>query len=137
MEVYTSGPTENFKKNILQSLGLVQHVVQPTHRSGHMRDRLITRDTDTFLGVAGVTNDAISDHIWSEISAKLIELMEKSRLFDPLQSDRWWHSAVRKQDFWGQVWGEGTVLLLLDLSASLDRMDHTILPNRMELELGV
>lgn len=48
--------------NVLSSLGLVQHVTQPTHRSGNTLDLVITKDTDSHLQVLSVTDDCVSDH---------------------------------------------------------------------------
>ncbi len=50
--------------DILQSLGLKQHIVGPTHQSGHTLDLLITRSEDTFLHGPPVVDTMMSDH-WS------------------------------------------------------------------------
>ncbi len=50
--------------DLLSSLGLKQHVVGPTHRSGHTLDLLISRVDDTFLHGSPVVDTMMSDH-WS------------------------------------------------------------------------
>lgn len=47
--------------DLLASLNLRQHVIGPTHRSGHTLDCLITRETDSFVKSTEVS-DMISDH---------------------------------------------------------------------------
>ena len=47
---------------LLQSIGLQQHVVTPTHESGHTLDLIITRQCDSLLSSVPVSNYFISDH---------------------------------------------------------------------------
>ena len=60
--------TENIQTvrfiTILDSFGLKQHAVSPTHRDGHILDLVITRDNCTALHVSNVCvlEQPISDH---------------------------------------------------------------------------
>ena len=54
-------------KELLQSMGLQQHVNVPTHESGHTLDLIITRQCDSLLANIPVTDCLFSDHsslIW-------------------------------------------------------------------------
>ena len=48
--------------NMLQSLGLEQHVVQRTHERGHTLDWLISRKEDGITMDIDLSNKPISDH---------------------------------------------------------------------------
>ncbi len=50
--------------DLLQSFGLKQHVVGPTHRSGHTLDLVITRSEDALLHRPPLVDTMMSDH-WS------------------------------------------------------------------------
>ena len=44
--------------DLLECMGLIQHVITPTHRSGHTLDLIITRDPDGLVTPQNVTIDA-------------------------------------------------------------------------------
>ncbi|KAL9959876.1 hypothetical protein ACROYT_G033246 [Oculina patagonica] len=48
---------------LLESMGLQQHVDKPTHVSGHTLDLVITRDVDELISTAPVVDYLFSDHI--------------------------------------------------------------------------
>ena len=55
-------------KELLESMGLQQHVNEPTHESGHTLDLIITRQCDSLLANIPVTDCLFSDHsTWSVI----------------------------------------------------------------------
>lgn len=56
-----SHPTCNFLK-VLESFNLRQHVRDPTHRSCHILDLIITREDKNIIGPVSVTERDISDH---------------------------------------------------------------------------
>jgi hypothetical protein len=47
---------------ILDSLGMTQHVNEPTHQQGHTLDVVISRDSDKLIRQVQVLNQEISDH---------------------------------------------------------------------------
>ena len=47
---------------LLESMGLQQHVNEPTHESGHTLDLIITRQCDSLLAKISVTDCLLSDH---------------------------------------------------------------------------
>ena len=47
---------------LLESMGLQQHVNEPTHKSGHTLDLIITRQCDSLLTNISVTDCLFSDH---------------------------------------------------------------------------
>lgn len=49
-------------KELLESMGLQQHVNEPTHESGHILDLIITRQCDSLLANIPVTDCLFSDH---------------------------------------------------------------------------
>ena len=49
-------------KELLESMGLQQHVNVPTHESGHTLDLIITRQCDYLLADIPVTDCLFSDH---------------------------------------------------------------------------
>ena len=49
-------------KELLESMGLQQHVNEPTHESGHTLDLIITRQCDSLLANIPVTDCLFSDH---------------------------------------------------------------------------
>ena len=52
-----------YKTNeLLESMGLQQHVNEPTHESGHTLDLIITRQCDSLLAKISVTDCLLSDH---------------------------------------------------------------------------
>ena len=52
-----------YKTNeLLESMGLQQHVNEPTHESGHTLDLIITRQCDSLLANTPVTDCLFSDH---------------------------------------------------------------------------
>ena len=55
-------PESNRLKDVLFSAGLMQHVVGPTHRSGHTLDVVITGESDNIVKNVTVSNPLISDH---------------------------------------------------------------------------
>ncbi len=78
------------------------------------------------------------------VADQLIEHLEKNMLFNPLQSA--YHRGHSTETALLRVnsdidmaldRGEGTLLLLFDLSAAFDTVDNTTLLNRLERELGV
>ena len=48
--------------DILDCMGLTQHVITPTHRSGHASDLLITRDLDGLVQTSPISDSFLSDH---------------------------------------------------------------------------
>ena len=61
MDVPTDTSTSAFD-DLLESAGLKQHVVGPTHRSGHTLDLIIDRQDDTVLSSFTTLSDLPSDH---------------------------------------------------------------------------
>ena len=49
-------------KELLESMGLQQHVNEPTHETGHTLDLIITRQCDSLLANIPVTDCLFSDH---------------------------------------------------------------------------
>ena len=49
-------------RDLLESAGLKQHVIGPTHRSGHTLDLIIDRQEDQVLSEFSVLSDLPSDH---------------------------------------------------------------------------
>lgn len=47
---------------MLESRGLVQHIVDATHAKGHTLDLLITRPSDQVISGVRVSEDLVSDH---------------------------------------------------------------------------
>ena len=48
--------------DLLNCMGLTQHVTTPTHRSGHTLDLIITRDLDSFVQTSPISDSFLSDH---------------------------------------------------------------------------
>ena len=69
LDNFTNYDTVKFT-NVLQSCGMMQHVMAPTHVLGHTLDVIITRDTDKILsnievidpGLSGGTGKLSNDH---------------------------------------------------------------------------
>ena len=49
-------------QDLLQSVGLQQHITEPTHTQGHILDLVITRSSDNILNGPPVIDRFISDH---------------------------------------------------------------------------
>ena len=49
--------------DILQSMGLAQHVDAPTHEDGHTLDLIMTRSFDRAISVKPVVDTYVSDHV--------------------------------------------------------------------------
>ena len=50
--------------DLVEAMGLLQHVTTPTHESGHTLDLIITRQCDALVKDPPVSDNHISDH-WS------------------------------------------------------------------------
>ena len=48
--------------DLLESLGLKQHIIGTTHKSGHTLDLLITREHDDHIGGINVFDYCLSGH---------------------------------------------------------------------------
>ena len=48
--------------DLLESMGLIQHVLQPTHELGHTLDLIITRISDNIIAGCPYTGELFSDH---------------------------------------------------------------------------
>ena len=48
--------------DLLESMGLIQHVLQPTHELGHTLDLIITRISDNIIAGRPYTGELFSDH---------------------------------------------------------------------------
>ena len=48
--------------DLLECMGLTQHVITPTHRSGHTLDFIITRDLDGLVQSSPISDSFLSDH---------------------------------------------------------------------------
>ena len=68
-----SDPTCNNFLQLLESLNLRQHVREPTHRSGHTLDLIITREDENIIGPVSVTESIISDHSIVNCSLNLLK----------------------------------------------------------------
>ena len=51
-------------KELLESMGLQQHVNEPTHESGHTLDLIITRQCDSLLANIPVTDRVLYTNIY-------------------------------------------------------------------------
>ena len=49
-------------RELLESMGFLQHVDKPTHQSGHTLDLIITRQCDSVLASVPITDYFLSDH---------------------------------------------------------------------------
>ena len=49
-------------RELLDAMGIVQHVKQPTHIHGHILDLIITRQSDDFVAEEPLSETFISDH---------------------------------------------------------------------------
>ncbi|XP_068704693.1 uncharacterized protein [Montipora foliosa] len=58
---------------LLESFNLRQHVREPTHRSGHTLDLIITREDENIIGPVSVTESIISDHDIVKCSLNLLK----------------------------------------------------------------
>ena len=47
--------------SVMKSCGMLQHVAEPTHVSGHILDVVITRDTDKTVSSVEITDPGLSD----------------------------------------------------------------------------
>ena len=56
-------PNTNRCLDLLESMGLQQHVYQPTHEMGHILDLIITRKSDTVLDSPPTPHHLFSDHL--------------------------------------------------------------------------
>ena len=56
-----SDSVSNQFKSMLSSYGFVQHITEPTHRSGHCLDLLITRDENSLISDVNI-HPGLSDH---------------------------------------------------------------------------
>jgi len=59
--------------DLLECMGLTQHVITPTHRSGHTSDLLITRDLDGLVQTSPISDSFLSDHctVLSELTLRM------------------------------------------------------------------
>ena len=48
--------------SLVESLGMTQHVTEPTHRSGHTLDLVLTRNQDNIMPHVAVKDDCFPDH---------------------------------------------------------------------------
>lgn len=48
--------------DLFESVGLVQHVKEPTHVGGHILDLIVTRQTDQIIDNTPKVDDLFSDH---------------------------------------------------------------------------
>ena len=48
--------------DLLECMGLTQHVITPTHRSGHSLDLIITRNLDALVQTPPISDSFLSDH---------------------------------------------------------------------------
>ena len=72
---------------LLNSTGLKQHVQQPTHRTGHMLDLVLTRECETISNIR-IQDDLISDHssVFFELAASKPPLPKKQIQYRKLKS---------------------------------------------------
>ena len=59
--------------DLLECMGLTQHVIAPTHRSGHTLDLIITRDLDGLVQTTPISDSFLSDHctVLSELTLRM------------------------------------------------------------------
>lgn len=71
---------------LLESFNLRQHVRDPTHRSCHILDLIITREDENIIGPVSVTESVISDHNFVDCSLNLLKCEIKSIDIERLKS---------------------------------------------------
>ena len=59
--------------DLLECMGLTQHVTTPTHRSGHTLDLIITRDLNSLVQTSPISDSFLSDHctVLSELTLRM------------------------------------------------------------------
>ena len=59
--------------DLLECMRLTQHVITPTHRSGHSLDLIITRDLDGLVQTLPISDSFLSDHctVLSELTLRM------------------------------------------------------------------
>ncbi|XP_068724147.1 uncharacterized protein [Montipora capricornis] len=59
--------------DLLECIGLTQHVIAPTHRSGNTLDLIITRDLDGLVQTTPISDSFLSDHyaVLSELTLRM------------------------------------------------------------------
>ena len=59
--------------DLLECMGLTQHVITLTHRSGHTLDLIITRDLDGLVQTTPISDSFLSDHctVLSELTIRM------------------------------------------------------------------
>ena len=74
--------------NLLEAFNLKQHITQPTHKSGHTLDLIITRDEDDVARNFTVFDPVISDHlaVCCTLSIPKVTFERKQVLFRRLKS---------------------------------------------------
>ena len=58
----TPNPNNKHSSDLLDAMGLVQHVKQATHIHGHILDLIITLQSDDFVAQEPLSDSFISDH---------------------------------------------------------------------------
>ena len=48
--------------DLQECMGLTEHVIRPTHRSGHTLDLIITRDLDSLVQTSPISDNFLSDY---------------------------------------------------------------------------
>jgi hypothetical protein len=102
-------------------------------------------DVNNMKNYRPVSNLSFMSKVIERVVVKqLLEHMQRNRLLDPLQSAyRAGHSTetalIKVKDDINMAMdkGEGALLLLLDLSAAFDTVDHLILQHRLESHIGI
>ena len=59
--------------DLLECMGLTQHMIRPTHRCGHSLDLIITRDLDSLVQTSLISDSFLSDHctVLSELTLRM------------------------------------------------------------------
>ena len=133
-------------KALTEQFNLIKHVSIPTHDAGNTLDLVLTRDD---LSVSSIFTDHsnlcfISKLVERVVCVQLVEHLKTNNLYEIFQSAyRQLHSTetalLRVQnDLLQAVDNEGgTILVLLDLSAAFDTIDHQKLLNLLNQSFGI
>ena len=123
--------TETFTDN-LTSFGLLQHVNFPTHIHGHWLDLCITRSASQIVSSI-FPSDGLSDHLTVKIfSDRIRSHLDKNNLSNPNQSAyKPLHSTETA------LLKIHNALVLLDLSAAFDTLDHSSIIELLSGSYGI